>query len=280
MSAPVIHIEKLDENNYDSWSIQMKSVLIHGGHWKIVSGQLKSNSEGVNKDQWEAEDEKALASIFLGVKPTQLGYIRNCKTSYEAWQKLEKVHMPKGPLQKVSLYKRLVNLVMTEENLIQHLNEFAEVCEKLSENGITIQEELLVIILLSSLPPAYENFVIAMETRDELPNLSLLKQKLIEESKRRKENQQKPTVLQQQQAFVAKNNSNSKDNKKYNNNKKSKGKCFICGIAGHFANKCEKRQKNNNFTQAMTMLAAADTKKFKFRQLVCRQRRNVAYVQQ
>jgi len=41
-----------------------------------------------------------------------------------------------------------------------------------------------VAILLSSLPKDYENFVIAMETRDKLPSLERLKIKLLEEGER------------------------------------------------------------------------------------------------
>lgn len=49
MSAPVVQIEKLDENNYDSWSIQMRSVLIHSSFWKIVNGQTPKAEEAVAK---------------------------------------------------------------------------------------------------------------------------------------------------------------------------------------------------------------------------------------
>lgn len=257
MSAPVVQIEKLDENNYDSWSIQMRSVLIHSGFWKIVNGQTPKAEEAVAKAKWESDDEKALASIFLSVKPTQLGYIRSCTTSHQAWKKLEDTYMPRGPLQKVSLYKKLTNLRMTENsNVVQYLNEFSEIYDKLKETGIEIQEELLAIMLMSSLPKEFDNFVIAMETRDTLPSLSILKQKLLEEGKRRQEKVVEETTTQQ--AFTAKSSTNKNNKKPGSNNKfkkNFKGKCFICGVTGHFASKCDKRNDNNK-TQAMTMLAA------------------------
>lgn len=141
MSGPVLQIEKLDENNYDSWSIQMRSVLIHGGVWKIVNGQVKNEGEAAVKEKWESDDEKALATISLGVKPTQLGYIKNCKTSHDAWIKLQQVHMPRGPLQKVSQYKKLVNIAMSNgSDVIQNLNEFVKVADKLAESDIKIQD--------------------------------------------------------------------------------------------------------------------------------------------
>jgi len=60
------------------------------------------------------------------------------------------------------------------------------VFEKLQEIDQPVPDEMLVIILLSSLCDSHENFVIAFETRDSLPSLSSLKIKLLEEGERRK----------------------------------------------------------------------------------------------
>ena len=255
MSLPNFKFVPLDESNYDSWSIQMKSVLVHNGVWRIVNGVVKRPvAEGETREKWISEDEKANATICLGVHPSQLGYLRDCKTSAEAWKKLEEVHRPMGPQQKVSLYKRLVNLTMSGAGgMVSHINEFGEISSKLAESGITVQEELLVIILLSSLPKDYENFVIAMETRDDLPNLTLLKQKLLEESKRRQDNSSKDEGGVQ--AFAAKFSKNQAK-------KKSTGKCWVCGQAGHYANKCHKRGKEvADSSRSMTKLAVLDVKR-------------------
>ena len=74
-----------------------------------------------------------------------------------------------------------------EECVQKYITDFVAVSEKLEEIGIKLQEELLVIMLLASLPKSYENFVVALETRDELPKMNLVKIKLIEESQRRKD---------------------------------------------------------------------------------------------
>lgn len=187
MSSALYQIEKLDGGNYDSWIIHMRSVLVHSGYWKLVNGELK---EGVNMkpeeiDKIRSDDEKALATICLSVKPNQLNYIKNCTSSFEAWKKLGEVYRPRGPIQKVTLYKKLLNLSMADvEDMVKHVNSFTEIADKLMVIGISLQDELLSIILLSSLPQQYENFVIAMETRDSLPDFISLKQKLLEEGDR------------------------------------------------------------------------------------------------
>ena len=39
-------IEKLDEDNYDTWSIQMRSVLVHAEAWKVLRGQQSAADGG------------------------------------------------------------------------------------------------------------------------------------------------------------------------------------------------------------------------------------------
>lgn len=246
MSASFIQIEKLDETNYDCWAFQMKSVLIQNGFWKIVSGENVKTEQ--NKEKWESDDEKALASICLAIKPSQVGYIKSCKSSNEAWKKLEDVYMPKSPLQMVSLYRSLANHKMADGgDVVNHLNEFSKLTDKLAEIGMQIQEELLTVILLSSLPKSYESFIIAVGTRDDLPKLAFLKQRILEESKRRTGEVSNVTVnSMNNQAFAIKSN---KYNKNPNGNKKQRqfqGQCFVCGMSGHYANKCKKRINGNS----------------------------------
>ena len=168
----------------------MSSLLIHSVYWNIVSGKVKKESlAGVTeKIKWDTEDEKTLATIILSVKPSHYYRdIKNTTSSSEAWQKLQVTYQPKGPIQKVSLYKRLVSLQMKDSvNVMLHVKTFTEIVEKLSELGIEIQKELLSIMLLCSLAKDFENFVIAMETRDNIPSLNFLKQKLLEDADRRK----------------------------------------------------------------------------------------------
>lgn len=262
--SSLYQIEKLDETNYDSWCIHMKSVLIHGGMWGIVNGT--TSKEATDTDgKWEKSDEKALATILLCVKASQLNHIKNVKTSIEAWETLQEIFRPSGPVKKVSLYKQLLNLRMTDENnMSQHVNAFATIVDKLAEVGIDMNNELLAIILLSSLPPTYEQFVVAMETRDSLPSLQNLKIKILEEADRKVQNESASTS---QQAFMARSRHSTKPgrgNKTINSrhgkqNKKLNGNCFTCGKFGHFAIDCyTNKQGNKNATTSFAVLAATD----------------------
>lgn len=67
-----------------------------------------------------------------------------------------------------------------------HLREFFDMIDKLSEMEIDINADLLTVMLLYSLPPSYENFRCAIESRDELPTPENLRIKIIEEHNARK----------------------------------------------------------------------------------------------
>lgn len=268
MSSNFYQIDKLDESNYEVWKIQMRSVLIHGSLWDFVSGKAvkPEKKDAENYAAYVAKDEKALASILLSVKSNQLLHVKSCKTSKEAWDKLIAVYQSKGPARRVSLFKQLVYLRMPEGGTMQqHLNNFFEVSDRIIEADIKLPEDVFTIILLGSLPKEYDNFVIAIESRDELPKMDILKNKLLEESLRR-EGQSKDT---DETAFVMKG---TKTNKYQKNNWKKQQqqsdnhqnprvfnnrKCFNCGKRGHFIAECrfpKRSQDENKSSSAFVML--------------------------
>jgi len=173
-------IDKLEDNSYDSWSIQMRSVLVHSGLWSLTSGELTATNapEGVD---WSARDQKALATITLSVKTSQLAYIKNCQSSSEAWEKLKEVHQTRGPVRKVKYKKLLGKRMGHAQNISSYINEFLEGLDGLISVEIDLNEELRTIVLQSSLSEQFENFVVAIETRDELPSFETFCIKLKEE---------------------------------------------------------------------------------------------------
>lgn len=65
MSAHRIQaIKKLTEENYESWKIQMRSVLVCNDMWDYVNGTIPRTTENT---VWTVKDQKALALIVLSV---------------------------------------------------------------------------------------------------------------------------------------------------------------------------------------------------------------------
>jgi len=254
--ALIEKIDKLTESNYDFWSMQMKSLLISADLWKYPSGQsIKTASMlAADAEKWDQQDEKATAMIILNLSASQVVHIRQLQTSKSVWDRLKEVHSPSGPSKKVSLYKRLMNLSMSENGKISHhINAFTEVVDKLCELNITMPDELLVLILLTSLPKSYEHFVVAMEVRDTLPTLSVLKTKLLEEGARKGKSANGNLDDEEQKGFAAQSKPKKSNKKKDDDEKqkmRSEGRCFNCGKKSHYAKDCKAPKKKSEQEKA------------------------------
>lgn len=136
-----------------------------------------------------------------------------------------------------------------QDDVRDHLNKFTDTVDKLTEMDVMINEDLLSIMMLYSLPHSFENFRIAIESRDELPSPDNLKIKIIEESEAR--NKSKPSTTEG--AFLSKNNKGhfSRHNNftnKSQNKSDFKPKCTRCFRFGHVAKNC--RSKNSKTNEA------------------------------
>lgn len=136
------HIKKLTEKNYESWRLQMRSVLIYNNLLPYTSGIKIKTLE--NEVDWMNKDEKALALILLSVSYSQLNHVKKAKTSREAWESLEIIHQSKGPVRKTALYKQLYKMKEREnESMPQRVNNFQNKAEQLEDVEIKILDELL-----------------------------------------------------------------------------------------------------------------------------------------
>ncbi|KAL0269915.1 UNVERIFIED_CONTAM: hypothetical protein PYX00_007495 [Menopon gallinae] len=189
-----VRLDLLNKDNFDTWKIQMKAILVKNGLWKYVNGTLKcpevtdGDAEGAGKrESWINFDERAKADIILSISPTELKQIKNCETSREIWTKLEETYESKGPARKAALLKQLILIKMEDPcDVREHCRRFFDIVDRLEEMDIKIHEDLLSIMLLYSLPENFENFRCAIESRDELPKLEALRIKIIEEGDARR----------------------------------------------------------------------------------------------
>lgn len=99
-----IAIEKLDGENYSSWCVHMRSLLITADCWHVVESTCLEGSSA-EKALFVRTDSKALALITLNIKASELLHIKGCKTSKSAWEVLKAVYNASGPTRKVCLLK-------------------------------------------------------------------------------------------------------------------------------------------------------------------------------
>lgn len=259
MSKSSTSIDKLHKENYDTWEMDMRALLTKYDLWGYVSGKIEKPSEGAAPIvAWEEKDSKAFSEIILGVSTAEKKHLKKCKTSREAWLKLKKEFQSSGPGREARLLNSLTNHRMKEgEDLKDHLDGFMDTVDKLGEIGFEINEELLSMMLLNTLPPSFDVFRRAILSRDDILKPEQLKIKILEDSESTKalENDE----MEDQSVMFAKNGNfgkwrNNQRQQETSSNysgatgggKKSGGSktslvCFRCNRVGHKAQFCRSR---------------------------------------
>src|SRR5207249_7453826 len=114
---------------------------------------------------WIQADLKAQSDLVLAMSPAELLQVKGSETSHVMWTKLHAIYESKGPARKASLLKTLIlNKMQEQEETRAYLRRFFDVVDKLQEMELQINQELLAIILLYSLPDSFNNFRCAIES--------------------------------------------------------------------------------------------------------------------
>lgn len=134
--------------------------------------------------EWTEQDLKARSDILLSISARELKHTRNCETSRELWEMLESTYAPKGPACMSMLFKQLLGRKMFEGGDVKEhiVRRVFEIVDKLAAMEVDINEKLLTIVLLQSLPMSFEGFRCPITSRDSLPEIELLKIKIVEVS--------------------------------------------------------------------------------------------------
>ena len=148
-------VERLDLDNYATWRVRMRFLLISKGLWSAVSG------EDTNADN----DQKALALLGLYVKEHHLPLMERCKTAKEAWQQFEAVYQAKSNARKLQLRKELVQLKMGPgEPLTKYVGRAKDIQDQLRAAGHEVGDQEVAWAVLAGLPAAYDTVVTVLET--------------------------------------------------------------------------------------------------------------------
>ncbi|CAB0041972.1 unnamed protein product [Trichogramma brassicae] len=135
--------------------------------------------------------------------------------------------------------------------MIDHLKGFFDASDKLKSTGATLDDDLLAIMLLHSLPSSFENFRCAIESRDKLPDLEILKIKILEEHKSRhsvNDNHNSSAMLAKNKQGYSRAGGGSTSRPASNNaashKPKPSYKCGFCKKKGHKEADCYKKKRS------------------------------------
>ena len=92
MESGRLQIEKLAEDNWASWSNEMRWALVLKELWDIVESGLGRTPD----DKAKASDRQAVAMIGLNVSRQHQVTVSKSESSKEAWRALEKLFEAKS----------------------------------------------------------------------------------------------------------------------------------------------------------------------------------------
>lgn len=235
----------------------MKAVLIKSDGYRFVTEDPPVKPEDLA--DWKIGDQKAMSDIILSIQPSELKQIKNCETSKQIWARLSEIYKSTGPARKATLLKSLLQLKMRddESDVRDHLNAFFNLVDQLNDLQIDIDDDLLTIMLLYSLPGEFDNFRVAIESRDELPKPESLRIKIVEEFNARRIGSQS-TISGAYFAATGRRRNFRRPKLKRSKYGTSDRVCWNCNKPGHFRNKCPS-VPHSRLKQSSTFIAECDS---------------------
>ena len=219
-------MDRLDTENYGTWSVRMKYLLVHKGVWEAVSGGGTVDS---------GADQKALALIVLSVKDVHLPTLAHCKTSKEAWTALEAVYTAKSNARRLQLKRALNSLrKLPEEALTVYVARAKNIRDQLAAAGHVIKDDEVAWSVLAGLPGEFDILVTMLETSNDVLDLVRLLAKLLTVEQRAS------TETADDKAYMLTNRGRPATTR---SDYKEQRECYYCGKTGHLRKDCLKKRR-------------------------------------
>lgn len=220
-----VAFDKLNNNNYMTWSFKMRMYLIKEGCWNVVGGPVNADADAEEDEvDLDRQGQKALAIISLMVDDDQLVLLRNAANGMEAWNSLREYHQRNTVATRIRIMKKLFKTDLQPGGSMQlHLQKMSEYVAQLHEMGAPIDDDVAVSAVLASVGEEYEGLIVAMEAwNDDRLTLATVKAKLLEEWNRKQDRQEVDT------AFVV----------TMGGRQKPEFSCYFCQKKGHIKRDC------------------------------------------
>ncbi|GKA24488.1 hypothetical protein Tco_0710521 [Tanacetum coccineum] len=149
-------IEKFDgKNDFGLWQIKMRALMVQQG-CDVALETLPADIEAREKT---ALMKKSYSTLILCLRDRVLREVTK-ETSAGIWTKLTSLYMTKSLANRLYLKKKLYTYYMSPGmKLGDHIDEFNKLILDLANIDIEIEDEDQALMLLTSLPSSYDNFV-------------------------------------------------------------------------------------------------------------------------
>ena len=113
----------LTGNNFQTWKLQMRMILVRLGVWRIVEGTEEAPDEydAVAMRKYMERSDKALSNIVLGVDPKLLYLLGDPRDPAKVWDLLCNKFQRKSWSNKLALKRKLYGLKLKDQDSVQVL---------------------------------------------------------------------------------------------------------------------------------------------------------------
>lgn len=162
MESSKVGIEKFDGSDFGFWKMQIEDYLYQKDLRKPLT-EVKPDS--MTEEQWKIKDRQALGMIQLTLTKNVAFNIVKENTTAGLMKALSNLYEKPSAMNKVYLMRRLFNLQMPESGSVaNHINDFNMIVSQLCYVEINFEDEIKVLILLSSMPESWDIVVAAISS--------------------------------------------------------------------------------------------------------------------
>lgn len=274
-------IPLFDGTNFDNWKFRIETLLEELDLLKYVTEAytekvkfLESDTEAQRTtkqrelDAHLKKDRKCKSQIIQRIADSHLEYAKDKVTAFDLWTTLGNTFQRKGIASQLLTRKCLLSMKFDAKNdtLANHFLRFDKLIRNLRSSGGKLEEIDIVCHLLLTMPPEYDNVVIAIETlaTDNL-SIAFVKNRLLDEETKRHDTK-KPSggEIPSSTAFVSQPRSTSGPGQTQEISTTGRGfpySCNYCKKRGHKWAECRKRDydmKNKNSQSANAATESED----------------------
>jgi hypothetical protein len=113
---------------------------------------------------WDWKNMEACAELQLAIKWDQLVHM-TATNALEIWAELEHIHQVTGFTTHMSLKWQLWRMKMKDgQRMASWISDVKGVVFQLSQIGVTVPDEDIILMLTNRLPPSYQNFVLTLDS--------------------------------------------------------------------------------------------------------------------